>query len=590
MLRSPDRLLLTIFPLHTGKMMFRKISFLYAVDVVLLLASFGNRRATNAALHSMVVAPTTTPTASLPRTLSTSSGSGGTHCSGDSGGGSSTPRCEYTTTELERLARASSKKIRGSKTYYKAWRHWSEMAIDIIRNDLIQNLPASPTSRAAAATAVAHPRRDVKDDKNEARTTTNPKSFQRTFQLGMAADYGIMPLHLFQNAAARSDYAIDFFCRARLLGDLIMTTRNSHSRSHNNTENSDKEERKPLSSSSDFMLSEALEGLWSSSARTSSSDHDNSNCNNNNKVCRLTSIGGGPGYDFVAAALVASFRNSYEPKCAKTTTKTTPSWSIHATILDYEEGWRDLVDTMSQATIKTLRFDQNHGDSNNSKHVAIFGGKCDITKPISLTHPSSNSALLRLQQSGKEGGEAAEENCASRSTTATITTTTTLLDTTDIWTIQYCVAENARQLQASNYVFFRDLFHGAKMGAIFVITEVTHRLWPDLVDIAQSQSSLSSPLGTASCSSYDYYYQVAFQRVRRKGGYHLVLQKRALPATTTSTASSSSLLATAMPAAPFVQSVDHLALLRMFELDGEKHQKKMDKGCVRQVRKVPGAK
>ena len=39
-------------------------------------------------------------------------------------------------------------------------------------------------------------------------------------------------------------------------------------------------------------------------------------------------------------------------------------------------------------------------------------------------------------------------------------------------------------LRAQGWVFFRDAFAKAKPGALFLFTETTHRLWPELIAIA----------------------------------------------------------------------------------------------------------
>lgn len=94
--------------------------------------------------------------------------------------------------ELQTLAEESIMKERGSKSYLKAWRKWTSKCVDRIRHELSKNLP--------------YPEND--DD------------FQTLWHnLGVAADIGEMPS--FSNAGSRSGYAINFFCRALLLADLL---------------------------------------------------------------------------------------------------------------------------------------------------------------------------------------------------------------------------------------------------------------------------------------------------------------------------------------------------------------------------------
>ena len=56
------------------------------------------------------------------------------------------------------------------------------------------------------------------------------------------------------------------------------------------------------------------------------------------------------------------------------------------------------------------------------------------------------------------------------------------IELSKIFVCQYCIAENAVGLRESAFIFFQDLFSRANDGALFVFTETTHRLWPDLVD------------------------------------------------------------------------------------------------------------
>jgi hypothetical protein len=50
-----------------------------------------------------------------------------------------------------------------------------------------------------------------------------------------------------------------------------------------------------------------------------------------NKRCRISSLGGGPGFDFIAAALIASYQSQQQQQG-------TPPTTLHATIFDYQEG------------------------------------------------------------------------------------------------------------------------------------------------------------------------------------------------------------------------------------------------------------
>jgi hypothetical protein len=212
------------------------------------------------------------------------------------------------------------------------------------------------------------------------------------FRLGVAADTGEMPS--FSDAGARSGYALDFFCRARNLAGLFM----------------EKEDPSYPAGWSDAMLSTPNATL--------------------EKSFNLTSLGGGPGFDFVAAALASTFyaAGSEAP-------------SIHATILDYEEGWSNLVKAMDSATRNVLQQPQMS---------CCWGGKCDITKPVA--HPDNAACLAEISS-------------------------------TQLWTCQYCIAENMHLLRESKFVFFQDLFEAAPVGAMFIFTETTPRIWPDFCNL-----------------------------------------------------------------------------------------------------------
>lgn len=277
------------------------------------------------------LSPTTTPNSALKRNIDDSS---------------------Y---QIHHLARKSSARRRGSKSYQKAWRHWLQLSTDAIRTELSNILP--------------HP---VDQD----------ELHELSFSLGVAADVGEMPS--FENAGARSGYALDYFCRARLLADIFID------------------------------LDSPMSGYLK-------------------EECKVTSIGGGPGFDFVAAALVSVFNG------AGVSEDIVP---IQARILDYESGWSTLVKAMNDATKKVLSIE-------DKMHCA-WAGKCDITKSI---YDKSNVNCLAV------------------------------VDSTSYWTCQYCVAENAGKLKDSDYIFFRELFEAAAIGAMFFITETTPRLWPEIYDL-----------------------------------------------------------------------------------------------------------
>lgn len=292
------------------------------------------------------------------------------------------------------LARRNEGRIRGSNKCKSAWRQWMEQATATIRQDLSNNLPYPVEPEELA---------------------------QLSFALGVAADKGYMPKS-FANPGARAGYALDYFCRARLLAGFLMDTDNPSLPSFWDSEASP--------SSYCPRKNDAISFFTGNADRNSKSRNDTST-----KTVFMTSIGGGPGFDFVAAVMVATFAAAGE---------TTNLPAFRATILDYEEGWGDLVVAMGESTTRVLQ--------SNKKWGLEWGGKCDITLP--LKH-SDNAACRQA------------------------------LSNTDLWTCQYCVAENAQKLRASNYIFFRDLFDNMTVGSIVIVTETTPRLWPEFYDMIQ---------------------------------------------------------------------------------------------------------
>jgi hypothetical protein len=287
-----------------------------------------------------------------------------------------------TASELQKIVGKSALRQPGSKNYKRSWTHWLFPSVDSIRYELAQVLP-DPVNEE-----------ELKD---------------LSFSLGVAADTGEMPS--FEEAGARAGYALDYFCRARLLADLLIDTENP-----------------------------TLPDFWTDAIQRNAlirntSDHTTAS---NVLPCNLTSLGGGPGFDFVSAALVSSFNSAGGSR------NLTP---INATILDYEVGWKSLVESMNEATRKVL-LSENTISCN-------WGGICDITE--SLYHPS-NVACINV------------------------------VETTSIWTCQYCVAENAKCLRESDFVFFRELFQAAAVGSLFIITETTPRLWPEFYKLLLEQN------------------------------------------------------------------------------------------------------
>lgn len=188
---------------------------------------------------------------------------------------------------------------------------------------------------------------------------------------------------------------------------------------------------------------------------------------------------------------------------------------IKATILDYEEGWCDLVKAMANSTQYILQ---------NSNLQCDWGGKCDITQ--SLHHPNNVATLA-------------------------------IAETTDMFVCQYCVAENMKQLQESNYIFFHELFKYAKDNSLFVLSEVHPRLWPDFYHLIKEKCP---------------YMQLGFN----KNGRQMLLRKRAaIDCDEQRQGASSSIMI----------SDKDLKLVKKYEELAFYHSRKINSGWVRQASK-----
>lgn len=324
-----------------------------------------------------------------------------------------------TSQELRAGALHNALRTPGSLQYIRKWRFWSDSCLDAIRYHLSHQLPYPP-------------------DEN---------GFNELFyRLGAAADDGKMPS--FGNAGARSAYALEFFCRARMLADLLFDLDN------------------PTMPSFWKDACEEKQLLCSPNKQSSINKKNDAAAEEAPQQFNMLSLGGGPGYDYVGALLA----ETYITAAAGLTT-------IQCTVLDYEEGWGSLVAPMNTATSMAL---ESPTSTNSS---VTWGGKCDITKPLS--HPSNAGVLASME-------------------------------TTDLYVCQYCIAENARILRESDFIFFSDLLKAAKDGTLFILTETTPRLWPEFADLILQQN----PGG--------HGFELGFPRVVRRGtsGPQLLIRKK----------------------------------------------------------------
>lgn len=306
------------------------------------------------------------------------------------------PRAVLTPVELHELALSLSRREPGSRGFNRGWVQYRHAALDSIRDHLHDNLPHPP----------------------------HGDSFERLFfDLGVASDVGRMPS--FDDAGARSAYALEFFCRARNLADAYMDGFDPN------------RDLPPSSWLSCLRDSPLLGGGGGAGGCRDGVDGGKYS---------VVSLGGGPGFDYVSAAVTSSFCSymNVDDDDDGGAARDAPL-RLEATIFDYEEGWADLVDAVANSTRRVLH-------PSGPTFRCDWGGKCDITR--SMRH--ANNA-----------------GCAS------------LLGSADMWVCQYCVAENARALRGSDYAFFRELFEGARPGSTFVLTEVHPRLWPEFYGLVE---------------------------------------------------------------------------------------------------------
>jgi len=299
----------------------------------------------------------------------------------------------------------------------------------------------------------------------------------------VAADTGARPS--FSHAGSRAGYAVDFFCRAQLLADLLWDNKNCGGETSLFT----------------LRLGELLSYRGGELSLSSS------------PLVRVSSLGGGPGYDFVAVALVAYFSLVASPL----------SVVVRAKVYDYEMGWEDLVVAMSCATGAVLggvRSGSSSVDGDSGECECDWGGKCDITQ--ALNHPH-NAALTQEE-----------------------------IENTDLWICQYCVAENAKELRDNEFVFFKELFDACREGSLFVLTETTHRLWPDIIDAIGS----------------DVHVEFSRKLGRGKSGEQMMLVKKR----------------------GAVIGEEELKQIQLFRRNSKSHERKVENGFVRQGKKVKGAK
>ena len=278
---------------------------------------------------------------------------------------------------IQDLAAKATLKVPGSTSHRKLFRHYLNCFVDDIQESLHRDINFTSHVNADATRGLES-------------------------ALGsIGANQGIMPD--FSNKDALRGYALQHFGRARMLGDLMTRP--------------DKPE----------WLGSRVAELF-----TGSSGSDEQQMGRDDlPPINMVSLGGGPGYDFVAAAALSEFRRGRDVRCK---------------VFEYEKAWESIVASIERATQNLY--------AETKRHTCGFG-RCDITLPISDV---TNVDLARKVDIATE-------------------------DT--LYSCCYCINENAVALRQRNWVFFQDLFHNAIVGNLFLILDTSHRLWPDLATIAK---------------------------------------------------------------------------------------------------------
>lgn len=239
------------------------------------------------------------------------------------------------------------------------------------------------------------------------------------------------------------------------------------------------------------------------------------------RVCRVLSVGGGPAFDLVAMAILcdvvsADYYDAYaaqntvqEPRhgtttttTATTTTTTTttvqaatandddecsedPAVRVEATVLDYEAGWEKCAVavanalrecTCSSGSPKKNALPQTLTSSCKAGHHSMLNfGRCDINEPLTSEVNSAAAQVVYERAAGEvpdtAGGPGNPKGTRQPRHPIVVVAS-------------YVVAENAEGLRRTNFCFFRDLMREAAPGSLFVFTETTHRLWPELLRVA----------------------------------------------------------------------------------------------------------
>ncbi|DBA00708.1 TPA: hypothetical protein N0F65_001179 [Lagenidium giganteum] len=146
-------------------------------------------------------------------------------------------------------------------------------------------------------------------------------------------------------------------------------------------------------------------------------------------VCRFAMYGGGPGYDTIGMVLLRQYLRLAD-------------FTIHGVVYDNEPGWTSAVTAVQHVL-------QQHHD--HASNATIAFKSCDITLDI---HDSINADVVAD------------------------------VGSTQLFLFPFVCVENYQLLRQSNFQFLRSLFDQAPLDSVFIFTDSTHRLWPEIWDVA----------------------------------------------------------------------------------------------------------
>ena len=181
---------------------------------------------------------------------------------------------------------------------------------------------------------------------------------------------------------------------------------------------------------------------------------------------RVAAVGGGPGFEAVGLAVLASFlRVAIEVECLS---------------MDIEPRWGPVL-------------------------AAVVGGTCDLAgNPCcDVVHPEHLRAGDRPRLALEVEPEPEQEQAHVAGLTPRHRVAFVASDcltgragselllaapTMDLFTFNYCMVENAKALRADGFCYLRKVFAAAAVGAVFMFMDASYHLWQEVVEVFGSLS------------------------------------------------------------------------------------------------------